>query len=173
MAKSKKKVKVLRLGRYKVSMKQKEVADMGASWLYRAWKNIMLRTNSRTWKHKSMKCYKGITVCDRWRDFDTFVKDMQPRFKRALDIWGTEEKLSIDRIDDAKGYEPKNVHIIPFRLNTRFIGNKHFFDVYGLVYSTKELADLKRKLKGDGKNVKELPIVEITALEAKKRYFCL
>jgi len=42
---------------------------------------------------------KGVTVCERWRDFATFYADMGPR---------PSSKHTIDRVDNAKGYEPSN-----------------------------------------------------------------
>lgn len=41
----------------------------------------------------------GITVCERWSDFACFLSDMGPR---------PSANHSIDRIDNARGYEPGN-----------------------------------------------------------------
>lgn len=53
--------------------------------------------------HESFEHYgaRGITVCDRWRQsFEAFLSDVGRR---------PHPKLSIDRIENNRGYEPGNV----------------------------------------------------------------
>lgn len=67
--------------------------------LYNVWTGIIDRTTNE----KSNVFYKyggrGITVCDRWKDINNFIEDMYPLYK---------EGLTIDRIDNDKGYSPEN-----------------------------------------------------------------
>jgi|SRR6266853_3879354 len=65
-----------------------------------AWRNMVSRcTNPNSSNYKNYGG-RGIKVCDRWLEsFDNFLHDMGKR---------PNPKLSIDRIDNEKGYEPNN-----------------------------------------------------------------
>lgn len=67
--------------------------------LYPTWKSMRERCLRPT--HKDFTRYggRGITICERWNNFETFVSDMGPR---------PTSKHSIDRIDGNGNYEPKN-----------------------------------------------------------------
>jgi hypothetical protein len=67
---------------------------------YAIWNGIMTRCLNT--KHKDYKRYgaKGITLCERWRDFENFYADMGDR---------PSSEHSIDRFPDNQGnYEPGN-----------------------------------------------------------------
>lgn len=66
---------------------------------YRCWYNMKRRCDWR--KHKSWKYYggKGIKVCDEWKSFLNFKRDMFDSY---------EEGLTLDRIDSNGNYEPSN-----------------------------------------------------------------
>lgn len=68
--------------------------------IYRIWKGIIVRCTNP--KHHSYQHYgeKGITVCDEWRAFESFLA-----WSLANDY---DDTLSIDRIDNNKGYCPSN-----------------------------------------------------------------
>ena len=55
-------------------------------------------------KHISYKYYGalGVTVCERWKNFELFKEDMGPPPSDAPRAW------SIDRIDPTGNYEPSN-----------------------------------------------------------------
>jgi hypothetical protein len=66
---------------------------------YRIWRNIKDRCNNKNNKDYRWYGGRGITICDQWLDFATFWNDVKE---------GYNDTLSIDRIDNTKGYEPGN-----------------------------------------------------------------
>lgn len=70
------------------------------SRLHNIWLAMRNRCNSKKGKDYRNYASKGITVCDEWKDFNTF-------FKWAINN-GYHPSLSIDRIDGNKGYSPDN-----------------------------------------------------------------
>jgi len=65
---------------------------------YKSWEHM--RGRCRNPKHASYSEYgeRGITVCERWDDFDNFLDDMGER----------PPGMQVDRIDVDGNYEPKN-----------------------------------------------------------------
>jgi hypothetical protein len=65
---------------------------------YEVWKNMRQRCNNP--KNPQYINYggRGIKICDRWNNYENFLEDMGE----------TSEGLSIDRIDNDKGYSPDN-----------------------------------------------------------------
>ena len=69
--------------------------------LYGTWRQMVQRcTNS---KHKNYKNYggRGITVCEEWLDIKNFIAWAESTHPNI-------EGLSLDRIDNDKGYSPEN-----------------------------------------------------------------
>jgi len=82
----------------------KAAIDSVDNWrIYRIWRGMMRRA---AWKCPSfMKrpknaTYLNCTVCDEWRKFETFLAWAKE--------YGYKEGLTIDRIDNEKGYSPDN-----------------------------------------------------------------
>ena len=66
---------------------------------YRIWKHIKQRCLNKNSKDYSNYGGRGITICDDWLEFSNFWKDMQDGF---------DDTLSIDRIDNNRGYCKNN-----------------------------------------------------------------
>lgn len=66
---------------------------------YSAWNSMMRRCLNK--KQANYKNYggRGITVCEKWKDFAVFFEDMGPRPSQAH---------SLDRINNMGNYEPSN-----------------------------------------------------------------
>lgn len=67
--------------------------------LYKVW--LSMRQRCRNPRSREWAAYggRGITVCDRWDDFRLFFEDMGAGYRPGL---------SIDRVDNDKGYAPDN-----------------------------------------------------------------
>lgn len=66
--------------------------------LYNIWKGMLARCNNP--KNKRYKNYhdRGISVCERWLDFNNFIEDMSPR----------PAGLTLERINNDGNYEKSN-----------------------------------------------------------------
>jgi hypothetical protein len=70
------------------------------SRLHRIWNAMLNRCTNPNVAHYHRYGGRGITVCDEWRDYLTFKRWAMSR--------GYEDHLTIDRIDNDKGYSPDN-----------------------------------------------------------------
>lgn len=70
----------------------------GNTKTYRAWSGLLSRCRNKNNKDYANYGGRGITVCDKWLEFKNFFNDMgeSPKY------------LSIDRIDNDKGYCKEN-----------------------------------------------------------------
>jgi hypothetical protein len=107
--------------------------DSEASPTYHSWSAMKERCN-RT-RHPAFQRYggRGITVCDRWMySFENFLADMGER----------PEGLSIDRIDNSKGYEPGNCHWATTKEQGRNRADNHTLTHNGLTLCLSEWAEV-------------------------------
>ena len=74
---------------------------MSDTRLYRIWVDMHNRCYQKSYHAYNHYGGRGITICDEWlHDFQTF-------FNWAIEN-GYKDNLSIDRIDNEKGYSPDN-----------------------------------------------------------------
>jgi hypothetical protein len=65
-----------------------------------AWISMVRRCKDRRTRHAKYYIGKGITVCEQWKDYERFLADMGEK--------PVGYRISLDRIDGNKGYEPSN-----------------------------------------------------------------
>ena len=63
-----------------------------------SWQSMLSRCRYPHRDTEAKHARRGITVCDRWRSFDDFLADMGER----------PAGMTLDRIDNSRGYEPGN-----------------------------------------------------------------
>ena len=77
------------------------IHGMAKTKIYKVWDSMRQRCTNPKSSHYAGYGAMGITVCDEW------LKDFVPFYSWALEN-GFKEGLSIDRIDNSKGYNPDN-----------------------------------------------------------------
>ena len=99
---------------------------------YGIWKNMRARCSAPCISEVRKYQDKGITVCDRWNDFQTFYEDMGPRPSSAH---------SIDRINNDGNYEPDNCRWATDTEQNRNKGNVKVFNYNNIVGTIPEIAE--------------------------------
>lgn len=100
--------------------------------LYGVWLNMVQRCTNKD--HTDYVDYggRGITVCDRWMVLENFIADMGSSFKKGL---------TLDRIDNDKGYWPDNCRWATMKEQSNNHRNNKYIEWNGKQYTIAELAD--------------------------------
>lgn len=96
------------------------------------WRNMLSRCGNKKSPHYKRYGAKGITVCEKWNDFTAFLSDVGNP---------PTEKHSIDRIDNARGYEPGNVRWATASEQQRNKNSNHRITVNGETMCLAEAAE--------------------------------
>jgi hypothetical protein len=75
---------------------------------YLVWSDMIARCTRPTHRHYADYGGRGITVCDRWRDFSAFYADMGDPPVDPARPPGKRDRLTLDRIDNDGPYAPGN-----------------------------------------------------------------
>lgn len=96
------------------------------------WTNMKSRCNNPQNLHYGDYGGRGIKVCKRWDKRLNFIKDMGPSYKK---------RLQIERIDNNKGYSPRNCRWATTVEQARNKRNNHNITFNGETKSMAEWAD--------------------------------
>ena len=91
------------------------------TYAYRSWKGMLQRCyNSKNARYKDYGG-RGIIVCERWKHLENFLEDMGERPKG----------LTIERIDNNKGYSPDNCKWATWKEQNRNRRSNHLVTYQG------------------------------------------
>lgn len=91
--------------------------------LYKIWQGMIRRCNNPNRKDHKHYHSKGVTVCDEWYDFQIFQEWANSN--------GYSDELTIERIDNSKGYNPYNCTWIPKSQQSKNRTNLHMITYEG------------------------------------------
>ena len=87
------------------------------------YKNMLTRCNNKNNKYFHVYGGRGVKVCKRWNTFENFVEDMDG---------GWSYGLTLDRIDNDKGYSKNNCRWSTMKEQQNNRSNNKNFTFYGL-----------------------------------------
>lgn len=83
---------------------QREGTTTHGRWghpIFHVWTGMMSRCYNSNDKRYVLYGGRGITVCEKWKDINQFILDMETTYQKGLQI---------DRKDNDQGYSPDNCH---------------------------------------------------------------
>jgi hypothetical protein len=106
-------------GRGALISKSRTVHGMSDHPVYWVWRSMIDRCTLPT--HQAWTNYggRGITVCDRWREFSAFWEDMGPSYVPGL---------TLDRANNELGYFPGNCRWVTHTIQARNKRGNRFID---------------------------------------------
>ena len=104
---------------------------MSKTPVYGSWENMIQRCTNPKSNNYQRWGGRGITVCDRWRDFKNFYADMGD----------PPDGCSIDRIDNDKGYCLENCRWATIKEQNRNLRTTRFLTLNGVTKPLTAWAD--------------------------------
>lgn len=102
--------------------------------LYRKWCAMRERCNNPHNKRYSRYGARGIKVCAEWDDFTNFYEwSLQNGWKQGM---------TIDRIDNNKGYSPENCRYVTQAIQNRNYSKNHNLTYHGETHCLKEWEEI-------------------------------
>lgn len=97
--------------------------------LYHIWSSIKRRA-----ENPNNKIYKNVHLCTEWHNFEPFMEWSMAN--------GYNDELTIDRIDNSKGYEPNNCRWTTFKVQANNTSRNHYITIDGVTHTLSEWVDI-------------------------------
>jgi hypothetical protein len=91
-------------------MRYNKSHGMSRTRFYRIWWKMKERCTDQTSTNYHKYGAKGVTICERWLDFNNFYEDMYSTYT---------DELTLDRIENEKGYTPENCRWATYKEQNR------------------------------------------------------
>lgn len=118
-----------------LAKEQHTTHGMKSTRLYRIWSGMKDRCCNPKSKYWNRYGGRGITVCDEWKNF--FENFMEWSFTN-----GYTDDLTIDRIDNSKGYYPDNCKWATMKEQENNRGNNHLIEYKGETHTISEWSEI-------------------------------
>lgn len=116
--------------------KQKHKHGESKTRLFKIWDNMIQRCTNKNYQRYKDYGGRGIEVCKEWKEYTTF--------RDWAKSHGYSDSLTIDRIDNSKGYNPENCRWVSYREQNNNQRTNYLITYQG---DTRTLAEWSRELK--------------------------
>ena len=103
--------------------------------LYLVWHGIKNRCENNNLDRYKDYGGRGITLCEEWKDYQNFAKWA---YNNGYDDNIPKNSLSIDRIDNDKGYSPDNCRFVDYRTQCNNKRNNRKYSIKGITHTIQE-----------------------------------
>jgi len=131
---------VKEVSRRQISKISKVTHGLSKTRFYRIWGTMKTRCFDKN--YKSYQYYGGanISVDHKWMSFENFMKDMYSSYMEHASMYG-EDKTSIDRIDNSKGYSKDNCRWLTPKGQANNRRDVPFYEYNGEMLTVSQLAE--------------------------------
>lgn len=120
--------------------------DQNMKTLRKRWAGMLKRCKSTRPEVARNYSQRGIGVCDEWNRFEIFAEYLIETI--GIPIFGSGQRITIDRIDNSRGYEPGNIRWATYSENLRNRRCNRIVEYNGEEVTIAELAERHGKKYG-------------------------
>lgn len=113
---------------------------MSESRLYHIWKGMKQRCTDEAVSYYKNYGGRGITICEEWLNFEPFMEWSLSH--------GYSKELTLDRIDNDKGYCPENCRFVDYHTQCTNKRTNHYLTFNGETHTVTEWEDIKGLCRG-------------------------